>query len=94
MNLITQQEGFSMLALFGLVMISLVYFLTKKKLNTNERFLVADRQVSWIRGAFSIAVSWIWAPAIFIASLQAYTKGIAGAFWFIAPNIICFFILC
>lgn len=92
MNLITQQEGFIILAIYGVAMISLVYLLTKKIIYTNERFLVADRQVSWIHGALSIAVSWIWAPAIFIASLQAYTKGLAGAFWFIVPNIVCFFV--
>src|SRR3989339_1622940 len=92
MNLITQQEGLIILAIFGVAMISLVYFLTRRKMHSNERFLVADRQVSWWRGAFSIAVSWIWAPAIFIASLQAYTQGIAGAFWFIVPNILCFFV--
>jgi len=73
-------------------MISLVYFLTKRKEINNEKFLVANREVSWWRGAFSIAVSWIWAPAIFIVSLQAYTQGIAGAFWFIVPNILCFFV--
>lgn len=92
MNQITQQDGLIILLIFGIAMISLVYFLTKRKQHTNERFLVANRQVSWLRGAFSIAVSWIWAPAIFIASLQAYTKGIAGAFWFIVPNILCFFV--
>ncbi|MCB9798827.1 hypothetical protein H6758_03830 [Candidatus Nomurabacteria bacterium] len=92
MTLITPQQGLVLLALFAAAMICLVYFLTRKKLQTNEAFLVADRNVSWLRGAFSIAVSWIWAPAIFICSMQAYTQGIAGAFWFIAPNILCFFV--
>lgn len=92
MNLITQNEGFLILAVYGIAMISLVYFLTRRKIYTNERFLVADRKISWLHGALSIAVSWIWAPAIFIVSLQAYTKGLAGAFWFIVPNIVCFFI--
>ena len=78
-------------------MLSLVFFLGKRKkghleTESKELFLVADREVGWIRGAFSIAVSWVWAPAIFVASLQTYTKGLAGGFWFIAPNIICFFI--
>ncbi|MBD3223697.1 MAG: hypothetical protein GF313_03145 [Caldithrix sp.] len=91
MYLISQTTGFITLLIFGIAMISLVYFLTRRKI-TNERFLVAGRKVSWPRGAFSIAVSWIWAPAIFIVSLQAYTQGIAGAFWFIVPNILCFFI--
>ncbi len=92
MNLISPQEGLLILIVFAVIMISLVHFLTRRKRNTNESFLVADRNVSWLRGAFSIAVSWIWAPAIFIVSLQAYTQGIAGAFWFIVPNILCFFI--
>lgn len=39
-----------------------------------------------------MAVSWVWAPAIFICSLQSYQNGIAGAFWFIVPNILCFFL--
>lgn len=57
-----------------------------------DDYLLANRKLNWVSGALSIAVSWVWAPAIFIASLQAYTKGIAGAFWFIFPNILCFFI--
>jgi urea-proton symporter len=57
-----------------------------------DGFLVADRKVGVWRGALSIAVSWIWAPAIFICSMQAYTKGLPGIFWFTAPNIICFFV--
>ncbi len=92
MSIISQFDGWFILIVFAIVMISSVYFLTKRKFNTIDWFLVSDRNVSWFSGAFSIAVSWIWAPAIFIASLQAYTKGIAGAFWFIVPNILCFFV--
>ena len=73
-------------------MIGLVYILGRSNKTTKSSFLVAGRNVSWLRGAFSIAVSWIWAPAIFIVGLQAYTKGLAGAFWFIVPNILCFFV--
>ncbi len=91
-SILTPTEGFTILTVFAVTMIGLVYILTKKKLKNIDLFLVADRKVSWLRGAFSIAVSWIWAPAIFIASLQAYTKGIAGAFWFIVPNIVCFLV--
>ncbi len=69
-----------------------VVLLTRKKATNLDRFLVADRKLSPWHGAFSIAVSWVWAPAIFIASLQSYQKGLPGAFWFIAPNIICFFV--
>jgi len=92
MAYITATEGFAVLAVFAAIMIGLVYFLTKRKFKTIDLFLVADRNVSWFRGAFSIAVSWIWAPALFVASMQAYTTGLAGAFWFIVPNIACFFL--
>ena len=92
MYLISKFQGISTLLIFGLSMIGLVYWLTKKQIHSAEAFLVARREVGWLRGALSIAVSWVWAPAIFIASLQSYTKGVAGAFWFIVPNIICFFI--
>lgn len=73
-------------------MIAIVYFLTRKQFHSKDAFLVARREVGWFRGALSIAVSWIWAPAVFIASMQAYTQGVAGAFWFIVPNVVCFFV--
>jgi len=92
MNLITPTEGIITLVVFTAVMLGLVFFFTRKYFHSKDSFLVARREVGWIRGSLSIAVSWIWAPAVFIASLQAYTKGIAGAFWFIVPNIVCFFI--
>lgn len=92
MQLISQSTGLITLLFFGVSMTALVYFLTRKQFNSKDAFLVARRQVGWFRGALSIAVSWIWAPAVFIASMQAYTNGIAGAFWFIVPNIVCFFV--
>ena len=89
---ISQSTGLVTLLVFGLSMIGIVYFLTRKQFNSKDAFLVARREVGWFRGSLSIAVSWIWAPAVFIASMQAYSQGIAGAFWFIVPNIVCFFI--
>ena len=83
-----------LLAIFALVMIAIVLVLDRRRQGgqTREHFLVANRSVHWLHGGLSIAVSWIWAPAIFITALQSYTKGIAGAFWFIVPNIACFFL--
>lgn len=45
----------------------------------------------WTKGSSftystSIASSWIWAPAIFISSQQAYTNGFAGFLMFFLPN--------
>lgn len=91
MTLLTPFEGFSIFTAFTFLTVMIV-LLTRKKEAGLDTFLVADRGVGPWHGAFSIAVSWVWAPAIFIASMQAYQKGIAGAFWFIAPNILCFFV--
>jgi len=54
---------------------------------TKLSFLVANRTIQGWYAALSIAATWIWAPALFVASEKAYTQGIAGAFWFIAPNV-------
>ncbi|MEZ4753549.1 MAG: hypothetical protein R3A13_04465 [Bdellovibrionota bacterium] len=91
MTYLSESAGLGLLAAFGVAMISLVWFKTHAE-DHSDGFLVADRNVSLWNGAFSIAVSWIWAPAIFICSLQAFTKGLPGIFWFTLPNIICFFI--
>ena len=55
---------------------------------SKERFLVAGRKINWFVGGFSIAASWIWAPALFVSVQMAYQKGLAGIFWFTFPNII------
>ena len=80
-----------MLVLFGTAMFALVWWRTRGE-SATEGFLVADRNVSLLRGSLSIAVSWIWAPAIFICSMQAFDKGLPGIFWFTVPNILCFFV--
>lgn len=51
-------------------------------------FLVAGRVVPEWQAAFSIASSWVWAPALFVSSQKAYSDGFAGAFWFIFPNVL------
>ena len=56
--------------------------------DTTEGFLVANRNVNWMLGGASIAASWIWAPALFVSVQMAYQKGLAGLFWFTAPNIL------
>lgn len=85
--------SFLLLLGFAVVMIGLTLLIHRKNTGTSiEEFLVAGRDVSVFRGALSIAVSWVWAPAIFIAGLQSYTKGLPGAFWFITPNVACFFL--
>ena len=91
MNPLSSFEIYGLLGLFGLIMVGLVWLRSRGERHA-DGFLVADRNVSRWGGAFSIAVSWVWAPAVFICSLQAYTKGLPGIFWFTVPNILCFFV--
>ena len=91
MAVLELSEGIGLLIVFALVMLALTLKFTNKVQNT-KGFLLADRNVGLISGSFSMAVSWIWAPAIFICSLQAYQNGLAGIFWFTVPNVLCFFI--
>ena len=87
----TQREGIVILLGYGIFMFMLaMYYLQPSK--TKENYLVADRQVGWLHSGFSVAATWIWAPALFVATLKAYTQGIAGLFWFTVPNIACLLI--
>ncbi|MBL7663238.1 hypothetical protein JNK13_10865 [bacterium] len=92
MYLLTKFEGFTLLITFGLAMITLVLATVSKEKLSSNAFLVANRNVSLLQGSLSIAVAWIWAPAIFICSMQAYQNGLAGIFWFTFPNVLCFFL--
>jgi len=90
MNTLTELQGYLFLVLFGLAMIAITYFVSRKKIWTNSQigFLKAGGKVSWGIGAFSIAASWIWAPALFVSVQKSYELGVAGLFWFTFPNIL------
>ena len=86
---ISPTTGYLFLSLFGLSMVIITYFATRwSKHSSKEEFLVAHRNVGWILGGTSIAASWIWAPALFVSVQLAYQSGLAGIFWFTAPNIL------
>lgn len=38
--------------------------------------------------AMSIAATWVWAPAVFVASNMAYYSGLYGFLWFLIPNVL------
>lgn len=73
---------------YAAVMLVATVFMTKREGNI-ERFCVGNRNVGWGVSALSIAATWIWAPALFTSTENAYTKGFAGLFWFLVPNVIC-----
>lgn len=91
MKLLTIAEGLGIAAIFAVSMLLIVALKTRTE-RSLEGFLVADRTVPVWQAACSIAVSWVWAPAIFVCSQQAFTLGLPGIFWFTVPNIICFFL--
>ena len=88
MTTLTPQTGYILMISYGLFMFGLSYFYLKGS-KTNTNFLVADRKVGFMKSGFSTAATWIWAPALFIASQKAYQQGVAGVFWFTVPNILC-----
>lgn len=87
MTLFSQTQGWLLIAIFGAISIGLTVFYTKAS-NTKSAFLVADRELNWFPSAMSIAATWIWAPALFVASQQAYVNGWVGVFWFTVPNVL------
>jgi len=83
-------QTYLLLGVFGLFMLVSTYFFAQWRKTTAvsvESFLVGERKVNWILGGASIAASWIWAPALFVSTLFAYQYGLAGLFWFVAPNM-------
>lgn len=57
-----------------------------------EKFIVANRTVSYLLSAMSIASAWIWAPALFVSAQVAYRWGLEGLLWFLIPNFLTLFL--
>lgn len=74
-------NGFAILAIYAVVMITATLIFTKKEKNV-ERFCVGSRKENWIMSALSIAATWIWAPALFVSTEKAYANGFVGLFGF------------
>ncbi len=75
------------LVLFGFI----AYFISYKNRveHTKDGFLLANRKLNFWESSFSIASTWIWAPALFVSAQQAYMHGWIGLFWFTVPNVLC-----
>lgn len=80
--------GIIVLIIYALIMVGATVLMTKKE-EDMERFCVGDRNIGWFISALSIAATWIWAPSLFVSTENAYTKGFAGLFWFLVPNVLC-----
>ncbi len=81
-------DTWMVLLAYAVVMFGATVLMTKKE-DSVERFCVGGRNAGWAVSALSIAATWIWAPALFISAESAYTRGFAGLFWFLVPNVLC-----
>ena len=89
MNFVSQSTGYWFLLFFAVGITLITYYFSRwQGWRTKEGFLLANRKVGWVLGGFSIASSWIWAPALFVSVQTAYQMGLAGIFWFTLPNIV------
>ena len=90
-HLFTSSQGILLIVGYFVFMLLLTWTTSEAGLRrkSKEDFLVAGRNVGALRGAFSIAVSWIWAPSLFVAAEKAFTEGYVGLFWFVVPNVLC-----
>lgn len=79
------------LILYAAIMIGATILFTGKG-NDGENFYVGRRNMGTVATAMSIAATWIWAPALFTSAQKAYENGLAGLFYFLAPNILCLLI--
>jgi urea-proton symporter len=73
---------------YSLVCILIVFLAEAGRRQTPERFLVAERKIGGVFGAFAVAASWIWAPALFVSTQVGYKWGYSGLFWFVVPNVL------
>jgi Na+/proline symporter len=74
---------------FGSYLISWLYTRSDYAPSQKLYFLLANRNLNYGAASFSIAATWVWAPALFVSAQQAYFNGWIGLFWFTVPNILC-----
>jgi len=87
-NIMNAGAVLGLLGIYGLIMIVISIFLGKRSKGF-EGFIVANRNVKTLVASFSIAATWIWAPALFVAAQKAYQQGLVGFAWFFIPNVLC-----
>ncbi len=76
-------------ALFFCAVYALIYYYQKADYGrTKDGFLVSYRDMNFWTSAITIGIGWMWAPAFFISSFQAYVNGLVGFFWFAVGNIL------
>ena len=88
MQVLTPTGGIVFLIVYGAAMIALTAWFGRGHKKDKTEFLLASRGIGVLAGAMSIAASWIWAPALFVAAQIAYEQGTPGLLWFTLPNVL------
>ena len=79
----------AIVSVMAILLTAASYLAANGFIKTKVFFLAANRDVRFLPSAFSIAATWIWAPALFVSAQKAYQQGIVGLFWFTVPNVLC-----
>jgi len=90
--LFSTTTGLLIIAGYGAAAFALTWATSRHEKTGKAAFLLANRKLGVWPLAFSIAATWIWAPALFLASEKAFTQGFTGVFWFTVPNVLCLII--
>ncbi len=77
------------ITIFGILTYVISSVVSRLNSGTQEHFLLANRNLGFFESSFSIAATWIWAPALFISAQKSFDNGWLGLFWFTVPNILC-----
>jgi urea-proton symporter len=85
--MISQTAALAIVSTFGVAMVATSAI--RRRAGGLDLFLLADRSVGTVVGAMSVASTWIWAPALFLASQKAFQQGLPGLMWFTVPNVAC-----
>ncbi len=94
MTVMATGSAYLLLVVFAIVMFLATTILSRgHRWQTTVGFMAAGRNVNWVFGSVSIAVCWIWAPALFVSVQEAFQQGIPGIFWFTFPNAVCLMIV-
>ena len=84
-----REDNMFYLAFFIYLAFMFIYgFSVKLKTKDLEEINVSNRSLGLWSSAFSIAATWIWAPALFVSSQKAYQNGVLGFYWFFIPNVL------
>jgi Na+/proline symporter len=85
----TPLQGWAVVGAYAFMVFLVTAAYARHESRTKEGFLVDHRQIKGRHGAFSVAATWIWAPALFLSAQKAYEQGIVGLTWFVLPNVSC-----